>query len=58
MTAAMCSGVTEFCQARDQSCMSREIIIKSGNEVYYTNHLVLLVNDMLCGKLDCNKVLN
>ena len=30
----------------------------SGNEDHYTNSLMLLVNKMLCSKLDCQKVLD
>jgi hypothetical protein len=30
----------------------------SGNEVYYTNSLILLVKDMLCSQPRCQKVLN
>ena len=29
----------------------------SGDEVYYTNSLILLVKNMLCSKLDCQKAL-
>ena len=30
----------------------------SGNEVYYTNYLILLVESMLCSKLHCQQGFN
>jgi hypothetical protein len=35
--------------------MKRESNYLSGNEVYYTNDLILLVKDMLRGKPHCQK---
>ena len=39
--------------------MKRELIQNLfGNKVYYTNSLILLVNNMLCSKLPCQKDFN
>ena len=41
---------------RYQSYTKRVSILKtSGNEVYYTNYLILLIKMMLCSKLHCQK---
>ena len=38
--------------------MNSFLILKtSGNEVYYTNSLMILIKMMLCGKLHCQKFL-
>jgi hypothetical protein len=48
-------GVATGAENLIEKCFNLKL---SGNEVYYTNSLILVVKIMLCSKLHCQKVLN
>ena len=53
------STVTNGTDHANEFYLERESNQKlSGNEVYYTNSLILLVENVLCSKLHCQKGLN
>jgi len=51
-------ALSRGCSRRESILCEKGFKLKlSGNEVFYTNSLILLVDNMLCGKVHFEKVL-